>query len=266
MGNLKYRMVAIDLDDTLLRDDLTISEPTKEAIKEAASLGVKVTFATGRMYQSALPYAKDLGINVPIITYQGAYVKDTKGEVLLAKTIAPDLAKEIILKGREYRSHVQVYIDDQLYAEKENEYVKKYSKISNVKFNIVNDLLALTNKEMLKILYIDESAKLDRIWQELRQFFGEKVNITKSKEFFLEFTHPQGTKGQAVKYLADRLEIPLEKVIAIGDNLNDLDMIEVAGLGVAMGNGHPKLKEKADYITSQNNDDGVLEVLKRFIL
>ncbi|OEG00117.1 hypothetical protein BHF71_06215 [Vulcanibacillus modesticaldus] len=267
---MRYKLVAIDLDDTLLADDLKISPQTIKAIQESVKKGVIVTLATGRMYQSAVKYAKQIELNVPIITYQGAYVKNVlDDEVLYQRFLPSDIAIDIIKKLKVKNKVIQVYLNDELYVEAEHEYIINYSKASGVNYHIVDDLIELINQskeDPIKVLTIDEPKEIKKMLEEFNQIFQKEINITISKPFFLEFTHKEATKGQAIKYLANLKGINLEEVIAIGDSYNDKDMIEIAGLGVAMSNGNPDIKKIADYVTKTNNDHGVWEVLQKFIL
>jgi len=267
---MTYKLVAIDLDDTLLADDLIISPQTIEAIQQSVKKGVIVTLATGRMFQSAAKYAKEIEIDVPIITYQGAYVKNVlSGEILYQRLVPNDLAEELIPKLKAKGEVVQIYLDDQLYVEKEHPDIVKYSMASGVTYHVVDDLLqTLKNSKTspIKMLTINSVEKTQQLFKEFHSEYGDRLHITTSKPNYLEFTHPEASKGQAIKHLANQHGITMEEVIAIGDSYNDRDMIEMAGLGVVMENGHPDIKALANYITKSNNDHGVWEVLQKFIL
>ncbi|GBF10602.1 Cof-type HAD-IIB family hydrolase [Tepidibacillus sp. HK-1] len=267
---MKYKLVAIDLDDTLLRDDLKISPQTIEAIQEAVKKGVTVTLATGRMFQSAAQYAKEIQLDVPIITYQGALIKNVlSGEVLYERLLPYDLTIQVIQELRQQNKHIQIYLHDELIVESHNKYVEKYSKASNVPFKKVDDLIETMDKlqtKPLKIITIDEPEVIKGMEKEWQKKYGDLAHVTISKPDFLEISHREASKGQAIQYLAKSKGITMDQVIAIGDSYNDRDMIEVAGLGVAMGNGHPDIKALADYVTKTNNDHGVWEVLQKFVL
>lgn len=267
---MEYKLVAIDLDDTLLKDDLKISPNTIEAIQEAVNKGVTITLATGRMFQSALKYAKEINLNVPIITYHGAYVKNIiDGNVLYERLLSYEISIELIKKLKEMGKDIQLYLNDELYAEKSNKHVEEYSRIVQVECNYVEDLIDLiAEKKVLpmKVLAIDDPTEIKVMYEEFKELYKDKIHVTISKPHFLEFSHIEATKGQAIKHLATHLGISIDEVIAIGDSYNDWDMIEMAGLGVAMGNSHPEIKKIANYITKSNNDDGVSEVLHKFIL
>ncbi|RYD07145.1 hypothetical protein N752_00755 [Desulforamulus aquiferis] len=130
----------------------------------------------------------------------------------------------------------------------------------------MGDLLKFLNQDPTKVLVVGDEALLDNLWREMAQHFGESLHITKSKPHFLELSHPQATKGHALDMLAKGWGLNREQVIAIGDSYNDLEMIEYAGLGVIMGNARQDVKDKADYVTNSNEEDGVAEVIKKFIL
>jgi Cof subfamily protein (haloacid dehalogenase superfamily) len=262
---MSYKLVAVDLDDTLLRNDLTISERAKRAIQEAMARGTLVTFATGRMYRSALPYALDLGLDLPLITYQGALVKYTDGRQVCHLPIPLTVAGEAIELGKQFGIHINVYVNDELYMEEATHWGKDYASKVRVPINLL-DLPFGLRQEPTKILFIAEPEKLDEAAGELAKRFSDLINLTKSKDIFLEISHPKATKGNALKELAESLKINREEVIAIGDNLNDLDMINYAGCGVAVGNAVQTLKEAADLVTKMNDDDGVAEVIEKLVL
>lgn len=262
---MTYKLVAIDLDDTLLRNDLTISDRTKRAIAAAMDKGTLVTFATGRMYRSALPYALDLGLDLPLITYQGALVKYADGRLVHHRPIELPIAQEVIELGKQWGIHVNVYLNDELYMEKVTQWGKNYATRVRVPINIL-DLPARLKQDPTKILFLAEPEVLDEVIQKLAERFSEAINLTKSQATFLEISHPKATKGNALKELAESLKINREEIIAIGDNLNDLDMINYAGCGVAIGNAVQALKEVADLVTNSNDDDGVAEVIEKLVL
>ena len=266
---MRYKLVAIDLDDTLLADDLSISAQTIDAIQEAVAKGVVVTLATGRMYKSAVKYAKQININVPIITYQGAYIKNVlDGQEIYKRFVSYDYAFDILKRLKDMNKIIQVYINDELYVQKDNLYIKDYVKITQVNYHVVDDLLEIIGNNSLpfKIIAIDSPDQVLIMLKEFRELYKDKLNVNTSKPNFLEFSNIEASKGQAIKFLASKQGISMEEVIAIGDSYNDFDMIKMAGLGVAMENSRPRIKEIADYVTKTNNDHGVWEVFQKYIL
>lgn len=262
-----YKLVAIDLDDTLLNDKLDISEGTRNSLNAAIGKGVVVTIATGRMYASAKKIADKLELEVPLITYQGALVKHAKdGTVLYERNVPPEVVRYVFEYASEHGLHLQAYHNDTLVAKEENEKLLGYCRLNNISYEIEPDFDRLAEKTAPKLLMIDEPEKLDQVLLDLKAAVGDKAHITKSKPHFLEIMHLEGTKGHALAHLASHYGIKQEETIGIGDSWNDRELVEQAGLGVAMGNAVESLKEVADYITLDNNDEGVKHVFDKFIL
>lgn len=260
------KLIAIDLDDTLLHNDLTISERARTAIRKAVAKGVHVTLATGRMYRSALPFALDLQLNLPLITYQGALVKYADGREVYHRPIPMQTARELAQFLLPYEYHVNIYIADELYMEKDSPEGRRYVAIAKVPIHLVEHLTEALMQDPSKMVVIAGSEELDRLALDVRSSFGNSLQITKSKATFLEFAHPQATKGIALAHLANSLGIGAASVMAIGDSPNDLDMIEYAGWGVAMGNAVAEVKKKARYVTKSNDDDGVAEAIEKLVI
>lgn len=262
-----YKMIAIDLDGTILTDELAVSSNTMTAIRKSVELGVVVTIATGRMYPSAQRIALELGLDAPMITYQGALIKSaTGGEALRERVVPFDIAQKCIHIAAEKQMHIQVYQDDVLYSAVENDKVKAYSKEVGVGFEVEPDLLKLAKDGFMKLLFIDEPEALDLLQEELRIMLGDEACIEKSKLRYLEVTHPDANKGSALLHLAQQLGIDRSEIIGIGDNHNDAELVKSAGFGIAMGNAVAELKELADYTSLSNNEEGVLHAINKFIL
>lgn len=262
-----YKLIAIDMDGTLLTDELVIPEGTVEAIQRAVEHGTTVTIATGRMYASAKQFAEQLKINVPLITYQGALIQDMeKEEVIYERTISPDISSRLIEIAEERDLHLQVYQDDLLYGAIENERLITYAKKTKVPYKVEPDLRKLATRGFTKAIYIGDPVYLESMQDELKNLFGHTAHVTKSTPHFLEVTHPEANKGAALRHLAKSLGIDMTETIGIGDNYNDTELLEVAGLGVAMENAVEALKNNADFITLSNNDEGVKHVIEKFVL
>lgn len=262
------KLVAIDLDDTLLDDKLAISPRVKEALQKIRKQGVIVTLATGRMYASALPFARDLNIEVPLITYQGAIIKNSlNGEVLRNFPVPLEFAREIIsLVKEEYGFHIHVYVEDQLYLESITKEGKGYAKLAHVKLNPIGDLIGFLKQAPTKMVIIAEPALLDPLNERLEKTYQDKLHITRSKPQYLEVMHLRADKGQALADLAAHLGIKQEEVMAFGDAPNDVEMLEYAGTAVVMGNAGDEIKKIADYVTLSNNEDGVADAIEKLVL
>ncbi|MDT3425994.1 Cof subfamily protein (haloacid dehalogenase superfamily) [Paenibacillus forsythiae] len=262
-----YKLIAIDIDDTLINDDKEVTPATQAALEAAIAAGVVVTLATGRAYASAQAIARQTGLNVPIITYQGSLVKNLMDEKVLYERFVPqDAVHKVFEYCIEHNLHLQTYVDDKLYSREENQKLIDYAAANRTQYYIEPDAEKLAGIKTPKLLIIDDPAFLDELAPKLRELLGSEVHITKSKPHYLEITHNEGTKGLALEFLADYFGCELSETIAIGDSWNDHEMLETAGLGVAMGNAIPALKEIAGYITASNNEDGVKQVIDKFIL
>ena len=266
---MAIKLVALDLDDTLLAPNLRISQESIRSIQKVRQQKVRITISTGRMFLSALPYAMQLGIDVPLITYQGALVKNSlSGEVLYYKPVPGELAYEIMNIFKDCGVHYHSYFDDRLVMETLSEEGKAYSLLAGVEATVVNDLAeSLETNDAMKIMAISrDEEKLLAMERHLKSSYADKLHITRSKPHFLEVMHPEADKSKALEVIARHYKIDREEVMAIGDSYNDMEMIKWAGVGVAMGNAVQALQDRADFVTASNIEEGVAEALHRFIL
>ncbi|HZJ82765.1 MAG TPA: Cof-type HAD-IIB family hydrolase [Clostridia bacterium] len=264
---MSYKLIVVDLDDSLLGSDLKISPKNHEALVQAMDQGVLVTIATGRMFRSAVVYARQLGLDVPIITYQGGLIKSTfSNKVLYNQTLGLDVSKKIVDLCRAKGLYLQIYMGDEYYIEEPNAYSRKYHKQVGVEGIVVGPLDKFLKEPPNKLLIMDEPGRIPEFGREFTEILGDQIEITTSKPEFLEFTHRDATKGRALEYLATTRGIPKDEIIAIGDSFNDISMISYAGLGIVMGNAPMEVQEYADYVTGTNDDDGVAQAIDKFIL
>ncbi len=267
---MAYKLLALDLDYTLLNDEQEISAANQEAIKKAVQQGTLVTLATGRMFQSTLAYARQLQLDLPLITYHGALIKKANGkETLRHCTVPRQMAEEILAFAREENYHVNLYLDDQLYVQEENENTRYYQTIADVKVTAVGPLEPFVGKagsEPTKITLICRDERFSSMEAAVRKKFGSHLAILRSRPYFLELTHKEATKGKALEALAKPYGVRREEVAAIGDSQNDLDMLLYAGMGVAVANAAEEVKAAADFITLANNEDGVAYFINKYIL
>lgn len=267
--SLPIRLVAMDMDDTLLLDDWTISERVVRAIRQAQKQGVYVTFATGRATTSVLPYAQQLELNIPVITYNGAKIQEVlSSEILYRKVIPVETAKDIANWLLAQDIHFHVYLKDHIFVEKMNDWSRQYARATRVPVEETDLLerLAAEKDGVEKILLMGEP-QMTILWEKkIHQRYEGKVRSTKSKPHFLELIHPSVNKGAALAALAERLGVKREEVMAVGDSLNDIEMIRYAGIGVAMGNARSEVKEIADAVTATNLEDGVAQAIEEYVL
>ena len=264
---MTIKLIAIDLDDTLLDSKLAVSPRACEAIRQAVARGVTVTIATGRMYCSALVYAKQLKLDVPLITYNGGLIKSClSGETLLHQPVERELALEVLAFCREHDLYIQTYMNDKLYVKELDEHAVYYERFSGAPANAIGDRLYAAEQPPTKMLAMSTAEDIKEAYNIVKARFGNKLTVAISKPTFLEITHPLSNKGRALAFLADKLHIKQEEVMALGDSGNDLDMITYAGWGVAMGNASDAVKAAARLETLANDADGVAEAIEKYVL
>lgn len=268
------QLIVIDLDGTTVGVSNQIQPAVKQAIQAAREQGVAVAIATGRMYQSALRFHQDLELTLPLMAYQGAFIKDpATGEIHQHLTVPGEYVSELLdfLSQPSFQDAVSLhfYIDDCLYVREKTLDTEAYAERSQIAPIPVGDLRRLSEKEPTKILALSQHVGLiDELLATLRQrYTTEQLYLTKSVDIFLEATHPQVNKGAAVRYLAEEiLGLQADNVMTIGDNFNDLEMLQYAGLGVAMGNAPEGVKAIADWIAPTVDEDGVAAAIAKFVL
>jgi Cof subfamily protein (haloacid dehalogenase superfamily) len=264
---MSIKLIAVDLDDTLLDKTVSVSPRTRDVIRQAIARGIVVTIATGRMFCSAARIAGQLELDIPIITYNGAMIKSCLSEeVLYHQPIENALALRVLHLFRERGWYIQAYVDDTLYVEKINDKTQNYEKLSGVTAQPAGDRLYTLTGRPTKLLSIADPDAIGAIWRAVEEHFPGKLYIAQSKAHYLEMAHPDVNKGRALAFLADKLGIARDEVMAVGDSINDLDMIQYAGWGVAMGNARESVKAVAQAVTLRNDEDGVAEAILKYAL
>ncbi len=262
-----YQLIAMDLDGTLVGEDLTLSPKVRRTLERAAARGIRLTLASGRGYPSLRPWAQVLGLTTPLICYQGAIVADpSNGAILYRRTFPQALVQEVTIWARRRDLSLTFYADDAIYVENKRHPDAFYAKWFGLPYHIVADLPRELPAEPVKFILIGEGPDLDALQPELERDFAGQLQIVRSHRFFLEGLAPGVSKGSALAWLAEQLGIPRRAVMAIGDSGNDREMIVWAGLGVAMGNASSEVKEVADYVAPPVEHDGAAEAIERFCL
>lgn len=263
-----YKLIVIDLDNTLLNNEHQISPRNKEVIKKMQAKGIEVLIATGRMYVSAEPYIKELALNNEAIVYNGAMVKEIKsGQVKYHKPIKKEIARQIIRDVKNEGLHINLYQNDKLYVDQDNEYKKRYEEVSGIKALQVDDLAELDFDDPTKLLIIEDNPVKHSYYQKyLRERYGKQIDVTESKHYFIELGAKGVNKGKTLQQISREKQIDQKEILAIGDSYNDIEMIMYAGTGIAMDNAPQAVKEKADLIAPHYEEDGVAEILDKLIL
>jgi Cof subfamily protein (haloacid dehalogenase superfamily) len=265
---LNIRLLAIDLDGTLVNHDLEMNPRDVAAVKAASAAGVTVVLATGRMFKSSLRYAKPLGLTGPIINYQGALVRDiATGDVWYRCELSVHLQKRVLALAEPKDWHVNAYVDEVVYTARPRPEADLYARVAMVPYEVVGPLSKWVRQDATKMVLVtlNPDDVPERI-AELSKWMGEVARVTRSLDWFVEVVDPRVSKSGALAMVAERLAIAREEVCAIGDNLNDQDMVSWAGLGVAMGNAPDALKSAARYVTAPIQEAGVAQAIERFVI
>ncbi|NMB46163.1 MAG: HAD family phosphatase [Firmicutes bacterium] len=264
---MSIRLIAIDIDDTLITDQLVIPPACKDAIAQARAQGVKVVLATGRMLESTAPFAQELGLTEPLICYNGALIQASNdGPPLVHHTIPLALAREIVSLGQAEGLHVNAYLNGRMYVDEINEYTRFYSSFTKTKAHPVGDLLAFIDQPPTKLLYVCEVELAEKWRIVLQQQYQGRLEVFRSKPQYVEFTNLGVSKGAALRELAELYGLTSAEVMAIGDSFNDVPMLEYAGIGVAVANAPVAVRAQADHVTASNEEFGVAEAINRFVL
>lgn len=268
----KYKMICLDIDGTLLNSEHRISRGTKEVIQIVSKeMQIPVILVSARMPKGILFLLKELNIMSPIICYSGALIMDDKTNILSNVTIPISEVKQVFKLVKEMGIHVSLYKDDEWYVEKIDEWAEQEGVITNMSPIIMSftDMFHLWEKEKSgpnKILCMADQNEIEVLNTKIKDYNSNNLNIYLSKPTYLEMMPNNASKTSAIEVLCKKYDIQRSEVIAIGDNYNDINMIEFAGLGIAMGNAPDAVKQYADDITLSNDEDGVAVAIKKYIL
>ena len=240
-----YKLIALDMDGTLLNEEKIVTERTKKAIQAARDKGVTVVLATGRPIDGVTRYLEELDMytdNDYVLSYNGGLVLKTK-------------SREVVCKMGLIGEDVHYLYD-----------LSKKLGVNNITIQEINFENIKNDESYIKVMMIDEPEILQNAVDNLPKEVFEKYTVVRSTPYFLEFLNKEVNKGVGVELLAKHLGVKREEVITMGDAGNDLHMIEYAGMGIAMGNAFEEVKKAANYITDSNNEDGVATAIEKFVL
>ncbi len=271
MQKIKYGLVVSDFDGTLVKEDGTIGADTKKIISEYINAGGKFALSTGRLPMGILARAQELGLQGAVSCCNGAAIVDIQSkEVLFKGTIPNALAVTVCEKMEEMGLHIHVYDLWEYYCNKDDEALKIYEKLTGTKANLVTDepLSAFLKRKgfgVFKLLAMVEKEDNAAIRAELEKENYAGCCVTKSSEFLVEVLNENYSKGTAVACLSDYYGVPIEKTIGVGDQRNDIPMIEAAGLGIVVKNADESLKEAAAFTLEYTNEEGAVgKLIEKF--
>lgn len=269
---MSIKLLAIDIDDTLLTSSHEVHSAAPEMISHALEAGVKVVLCTGRATPSAMRYTKELGLKDAgqfLITYNGAVTTNLADDTIFADaTLDLDDIRTLFDVSEEIGAHAHAIADGGIFTPNNplSPYTVREAWLTDLPlfYQPVDEL----NESLIynKFMMVDEPDILDRAQAHMKEHYSNQFTALRSQPYYLEMIHPQASKGKAVAYLAEQLGINLSDTMGIGDSGNDLDLITTCGIGVAVGNAIDELKDLADYIAPTNDDGGVAHAIERFIL
>ena len=264
---MAIKLIAFDMDDTLLKNDRTIGERTLKALRVAHDRGVKIVPATGRGRSTMWKYVEQMGCADAAICTNGAQVYDGKGDVLEENPVPLAIARRVARFAKENGWYVQGYNLQDYYFDHVTEGTKVYAYHANHMGLEVGDLEAFMTEDPFKMLFVEtDKERMALLRQQAEPLFGEELCIFISKPFYLELTAPKATKGAAVLALGRRFGVMPSEIMVFGDSANDISMIEAAGVGVVMDNARDEIKEYADLIAPGNDEEGVAQIIEKYVL
>lgn len=271
MRKLNCKLIVSDFDGTLIDDNQQIPSAVKSAINGYVENGGIFAVCTGRMLCSILPRVRELGLKGFVIAYQGSVIADIESGKIIKRSGMPyESMVEICRTLEELNRPVNIYADNDLYTDipKDNEFLQLYERIVGVEAEFIDGKLSdFVEKKKLfcqKAAVLVNKNERDGLYNELQKRLGGKFDVTCSASVLVEISPITDNKGEALKFLAEHYNIPIEKTVAAGDNLNDLPMIKVAGIGVAVDNADHRLKADADFVSVSNNEGALAQIIEKF--
>jgi Cof subfamily protein (haloacid dehalogenase superfamily) len=261
------RALVVDLDGTTIDYRQQLHPRVRDAVR-AAGGSMPVIVATGRMYRSALPWARELGVREPLVCYQGALVRGmpaddgAAGERIFEQALGPEPALHALHIARDQGWHRQAYQDDELLCEEDRPEAHLYSRISGVPFRLVPDLEPLLARGTTKAAcVIEDLVEVDRATALMTRELAGSARVTRSNPEFVEILDPDVSKAAACEMICERIGCALAEAVAIGDAPNDIELLEAAGYAVAVSGSRPEVLAVADAICARPEDAGVADVL-----
>lgn len=265
------RLIATDLDDTLLNEHSDITPRTLTALKAAMAAGCRVSLSSGRMLEAMLPLAERIGVNAPMLLYNGGMIYDHREDkTIFAPRIPYETALGIARMAEEMGLYIQAYPGKGYFCNEICEYTERYARSIRVQPTAVHMPVSRWMElempcDMQKMLIIDTPEGADRAQTALRAAFPHGACFAKSKPHYIEIIPENVNKGDSLKRLGDYLGIEREEIMAFGDGQNDVPMLEYAGFGYAMANACQEARACTDLIAPPNTVDGVAQVIEAFL-
>jgi Cof subfamily protein (haloacid dehalogenase superfamily) len=227
---------------------------------------VHVIVVTGRMFRAVLPYLQEAGLDDPVVCYQGAVVADpVSGEWLRHIPIPRDLALEAIDAVVGAGFHINCYVDDLLYVGEVTPEARAYADFQGLEIHAVGPLREWLEADPTKLVSVGDPAALDALEAVLKPRFAGRLFVSKSLPHFLEFAHPDVSKGSGLQFVAERLGFTASETVGVGDGENDRELLDWAGYGVAVANAHDEILARADLVVADVEHEGVADLLEAYL-
>jgi Cof subfamily protein (haloacid dehalogenase superfamily) len=265
---MNIKLLLLDLDDTLLNSKGELSDKIIKTVHRVRDKGIIVAIASGRMHVSLLPYIELLNTHGPVISYNGALIKDsTTNKTISCNPIPLSLAKEVLKFAKHNEVYCQYYDTDNYYFDKHSDLSNKYASSTGVRgIDVGDNLHTKIVQAPPKILIINKDENTDELLKKAQNRFGKELEVTRSKPMYIEIMSYNTNKGAALKSMCEYFDIPLSETMAIGDGQNDIQMIKKAGVGVAVATGNELLKKEADVICDGPDDNGPARIIEEYLL
>jgi hypothetical protein len=239
---------------------------TRDALARTRATGIHVVVVTGRMFRAVRPYLDQAQLDDLVVCYQGAVVADpTTGEFLLHRPIPLAGAREAMDAVLAAGFHLNCYVDDLLYVAEVTPEARRYADFQGLEIHTVGDLRAWLDQDPTKLVAVGDPAALDELEAEMKPRFAGRLFISKSLPFFLEFAHPDVSKGSGLAFVADRLGFGADETVACGDGENDRELLDWAGFGVAVANAHEDVLARADLVVPSVQEEGAAVLLESYL-
>jgi Cof subfamily protein (haloacid dehalogenase superfamily) len=239
---------------------------TRDALVRTRASGAHVIVVTGRMFRAVRPYLEQAGLDDPVVCYQGAVVADpASGELLLHVPIPLEAAREAMDVVIAAGFHLNCYVDDLLYVAEETPEARRYADFQRLEIHVVGDLRRWLDRPPTKLVAVGDPDALDRLEAELKPRFAGRLFISKSLPYFLEFAHPDVSKGSGLAFVAERLGFSATETVACGDGENDRELLDWAGFGVAVANAHDDVLARAALVVPSVQEEGVAALLESYL-
>ena len=263
---MSIQAIAFDLDDTLLRADGTVSEYTVSVLRACRERGILIFPASGRTRDSMWPTVERIGCAEAFISCNGGNIWTPDRQLLTEELLPVEAAHQIARFAREHSVYCQTYSPSRFFYSMENEYAPAYARMSSLKGEYVGDLEAFIQQPVTKLLMMDSVERIAELYAKCREQFGHIAAVTCSKAYFLECNPLRATKGNALTWCAAHFGFDMANLLAFGDSLNDLSMLEAAGTGVCMGNAREDVKALGFPVCATNDEDGVARYIEANVL